>query len=161
MKNNKKAMIILPLLALVIPEIIHATNYIVCGNDRRFPYVFAQLISTFMTIIKIVVPILLVVSGMISFLKVTFSSNVDEDMKKAKSKLINNIIAAVIIFFVISIVNFAVSLVAGNNSNIMGCVNCFMNPDKCEQIDENDNQICPGFTSDQDKYDENCNLIDS
>ena len=158
MKKTKYLKIILPLVTLIVPEIALAGKYVVCGNNKAFPLVFAELISTLMNIIKIVVPILLVISGMIAFFKVTFSSNVDDEMKKAKTKLINNIIAAVVIFFIISIVNFAVSLVAGSNNNVMNCVNCFINPNKCEQIDENQykdgKKICPGFIGEE--YDENC-----
>ena len=157
MKKNKKTIKIILLLTLLLPEIAHATEYVVCGADKKIPLVLASLISTVMTIIKIIIPILIVISGMISFLKVTYSSNVEDEMKKAQSKLINSVIAAVIIFFVISIINFGVSLVAGANNNVMSCVNCLINPKKCEQIDETGTKRCPGFITDD--YDENCNPI--
>ena len=145
MNKEKIKKHIIMLILLLTPNIAYATEYIKCGDDRYFPYALVNLVSIFFTIIKIAVPILLVISGMITFLKVTFSSNVDEDMKKAKSKLINNIIAAVIIFFIISIINFAIGLVAGANNKFMSCVNCFINPDKCEKIDKEDNEIKPGI----------------
>lgn len=146
-KNNKKyiLIILIMLMILVTPDIANAANYVVCGNDKHFPYVIADLISKFITIIKIAVPILLVASGMISFLKVTFSSNVEEELKKAKSKLINSIIAAVVIFFVISIVNFAISLVKGTKNEFMDCVNCFINPDNCDVVDIIDDDLNAGF----------------
>lgn len=159
-KNKTILFLILALVVILIPDNAQAvTKYMVCGTDKKFPYAIAELISTFMVIIKIAVPILLVISGMISFLKVTFAGNVDDEMKKAKSKLINNILAAVIIFFVISIVNFAVSLVAGKGSAIMDCVNCFISPEKCPTVDENDKYDCPGFINSGVEYDENCNPI--
>ena len=144
-KNNKKIYVLIMLTTLIIPEFVSAAQYVVCGNDKHFPYVIADLISTFITIIKIAVPILLVASGMISFFKVTFSSNVEEELKKAKSKLINSIIAAVVIFFVISIVNFAISLVKGTKNEFMDCVNCFINPDNCEVVDKTDDELNAGF----------------
>ena len=144
-KNNKKIYVLIMLTTLIIPEFVSAAQYVVCGNDKHFPYVIADLISTFITIIKIAVPILLVASGMISFFKVTFSSNVEEDLKKAKSKLINSIIAAAVIFFVISIVNFAISLVKGTKNEFMDCVNCFINPDNCEVVDKTDDELNAGF----------------
>lgn len=156
---KRKKLMLTSLLLLVVPEITHAAQYVVCGNDNKMPLLLAQLISTLMTIVKIFIPILLVISGMISFFKVTFSSNVEDEMKKAKNKLINNIIAAIIIFFVISIINFAVSLVVGANNNVMSCVYCLINPDKCEQIDQNGNKLCPGFIDQE--YDENCNPINN
>lgn len=159
MKKRKNVLFMLPLITLTIPEIASATKYVICGNNKAFPLVIADLISILMNIIKIAVPILLVISGMIAFFKVTISSNVEDELKKAKTKLINNIIAAVVIFFIISIVNFAVSLVAGANNNVMDCVNCLINPNKCEQMEEeeyheNSRKICPGFIGDE--YDEEC-----
>ena len=159
MKTNKFKKILFLSVILIIPEIAHATDYVVCGIDKKFPLVFAELTSTFMTLIKIAVPILLVISGMITFLKVTFSSNVEEDLKKAKTKLINSIIAAAVIFFAISIVNFAVSLVAGKNNKFMSCINCFINSDECTHIDDAGEKICPGFINDGEKFDDNCNII--
>ena len=160
MKKKKNILFLLPLISLSIPEIAFATKYIVCGNNKVFPLVVADLISILMNIVKIVIPILLVISGMISFFKVTFSNNVEDEMKKAQTKLIHSIIAAVVIFFIISIINFAVSLVAGSNNNVMDCVKCLMNPNKCEQMEEKEyyqggKKICPGFVGDE--YDENCN----
>lgn len=162
MTKIKKIKLALTLAVLSIPSIISAeeiegTKYIVCSDNRKFPLVFAQITSLFMTLIKIAIPILLVISGMIAFLKVTFSSNVEEDLKKAKTKLVNNIIAAVIIFFIFSIANFAVSLVAGSNSKIMKCVSCFMDSEKCENITEEGEKKCAGFLNEQGEYDENCN----
>ena len=136
MKKNKSIKLLVAIITLAMPQIVFATKYIVCDNDKKIPYVFASMVSTFITIIKIAVPILLVISGMISFFKVASESNVDDEMKKAKSKLINSIIAAVIIFFVFSIVNFAVSLVAGTNNKFMKCVECFINTDKCQTTEE-------------------------
>ncbi len=157
--RRKNAKIITILLASIMPEIVFATDYIICDTDKKFPLVFAQMTSTFMTIIKIFVPILLVISGMISFLKVTFSGKVEDELKKAKSKLVNSIIAAVVIFFIFSIVNFAVSLVAGANNKFMSCVNCFINSDKCAIEKDNGEKICPGFINDQTKYDDDCKPI--
>lgn len=143
---KKKILYAITMIGLALPEITLAAEYITCGDNKRFPLAAAQVISIFMIIIKIVIPILLVISGMIAFFKVTFSGNVDEEMKKAKNKLVNNIIAAVIIFFTMSIVNFAISLVAGNNSDTMNCVNCVFNPEKCQKItctmDEEFNEKC-------------------
>ena len=143
---KKKITYAITLMGLLLPEITFASEYIACGEDKKFPLAAAQVISIFMIIVKIVVPILLVVSGMIAFLKVTFSGNVEDEMKKAKSKLVNSIIAAVVIFFIMSIVNFAISLVAGNNSDTMNCVSCVFNPEKCQKItctiDDEFNETC-------------------
>ena len=154
MKKIKKVLL---MITLLMPQIVNAADYIVCDNDKKFPYVFAQITSTAMTIIKIVIPILLVITGMISFFKVTISSNVEDEMKKAKTKLINSIIAAVVVFFTFSIVNFVVTLVAGTNNKFMSCVECFMNVEKCNKVTEENTKICTGLINGE--FDENCKPI--
>lgn len=153
-KNNIK--ILITTIIVTMPQIVYGAKYIVCDEDKKIPYVFANMVSIFFTIIKIAVPILLVISGMISFFKVTASSNIDDEMKKAKSKLINSIIAAVIIFFAFSIVNFAVSLVAGTNNKFMKCAQCFINTDKCQTTEET-TKLCPGLLDGE--YDDECKPI--
>ena len=145
MKKNKTIAMIMIMAILILPEIASATEYLICDGNKRFPVIVAQMTSTFITIIRIAVPILLVISGMISFLKVTYASNVDDQMKKAKSKLINNIMAAAIIFFVFSIANFAVSLVAGPNNRFTSCAKCFINLDKCKVVELTDEEIEQGI----------------
>lgn len=156
MKKNKNIKLLVSIIALSMPQIVFATKYIVCDDDKKIPYVLVSMIATVISIIKIAVPILLVISGMIAFFKVASSTNVDDEMKKAKSKLINNIIAAVIVFFAFSIVNFAVSLVAGANSKLMKCAQCFLTPEKCNTVEVN-TKLCPGFLDGE--YDENCKPI--
>ena len=153
-KNNVK--FLLAIITLAMPKIALASKYVVCDGDKKIPYAFTSVTATLVTLIKIAIPIFLVISGMIAFFKVAASSNVDDEMKKAKSKLINNIIAAVIVFFAFSIVNFAVSLVAGANNKLMKCAQCFIEPDKCDVVEVN-TKLCPGFLDGE--YDENCNPI--
>ena len=155
MKNIKKALVALSVL--VFPSVVFATDYVVCGNNRKFPLVIADMFSILFIIIKIMVPLFLVFSGMISFFKVVISSNVDDEMKKAKSKLVNKIIAAVMIFFMFSIFNTVVSFVVGSKSDVMSCVKCLTNSKSCVK-DESGTRMCPGLIEDQYKYDENCNL---
>lgn len=159
-KNKQKKIIFLIVLATIIfiPNIAQATQYttkyVVCGADNnKFPYAIADIMSKLMLLIKIVVPILFVISGIISFFKVISSSSADEDMKKAQKKLINNVIAAVVIFLTLSIVNTVVKFVAGINNQVMPCINCFINPKDCTVVEETENlrpeciQNCESFTN--------------
>ena len=148
------------LLTLLTPTIINAKEYIVCGNNKKFPTVIGTIVSTIYVIIKIIVPLLLVISGIISFLKATVSGNVDDSLDKAKKKFITNILAAVIIFFIVSIVNFIINISVGTESELKNCVYCIIHPEKCEQIDSETATLCPGLLSEQHKYDSNCNLKD-
>ena len=150
MKKNKKIILLILMIITILPEIVIAaeagTEYLIC-DGKRIPAVIVHMSSSFMTLIKIAIPILLVISGMISFIKVTYSSSVEDEMKKAKTKLVRNILAASIIFFIFSIINFAVSLVAGANNNFMSCAKCFINDDesKCEFKYLIDEELEQGF----------------
>ena len=139
--------IVLTLILILYPQMVGATKYIKCGNDKTIPYAVANIFSTLLLIIKIVIPIIMVIVGMISFFKVVSSNNTEDDIKKAQKKLFNDIIAAAVIFFIISIINIAVGLVAGSDNSAMQCVKCFVDSEKCETFDKSDD-IKPGFIDD-------------
>ena len=63
---------------------------------------------------------------MIDFLKATIASD-EKQMKDASSRFIRRILAAVIVFFVIAIVQFAFRLVGEEGEGTLGCFNCFLN----------------------------------
>ena len=88
-----------------------------------FPYI----VSTIVTLIQIVVPVLLIVFGMLDLAKAVIASKEDE-IKKAQMTFVKRLIAAVIVFFIIYLVQLVVRFVAGSNQDtIMGCFNCFIN----------------------------------
>lgn len=92
-----------------------------------------RLVSTAIDIIKIVVPILLVVFGMLDLGKAVMAQKEDE-IKKGQQTFVKRLIAAVVVFLVVFIVEIVVGLVApkGENTNIWDCFNCLVNND-CNQ----------------------------
>lgn len=146
-------------LLLMMPICVNASDYLLCGNDKKIPLVMGTVISILFTLIRILVPVLLVITGMISFLKATISSKVEDQLQKAKKSLVNKIVAAVIIFFIVSIVNFVIALVAGKDNSFSSCMYCMLHPDSCEQIDSDIARLCPGLLSQQNDYDDNCKYI--
>lgn len=90
------------------------------------------LVTLIINIIKILVPVVLIIMGMLDFAKAVTKNNQDE-MVKARNTFITRCIAAGITFFVVSIVQLAVSIVAkatseqDNNSNIWKCVEKLIN----------------------------------
>jgi dienelactone hydrolase len=165
MKKKKILKYISVLAILISPIIVYAADeyttdeYIVCGNNRKFPTIIGQLVSTIYVIIRIIVPILLVITGIISFMKATFSSKVEESIDKAKKSLVKNIISAAIIFFIVSILNFVIRLVAGTNNSFTSCINCMIHPNECKTTKSDVAQLCPGLLSEQKYYNENCEYI--
>ena len=106
---------------------------VTCGNgmlvmDEMIP----NLVSTAIDIIKIVVPILLVVFGMLDLGKAVMAQKEDE-IKKGQQTFVKRLIAAVIVFLVIFIAEIVIGLVAprDSNENVWGCFNCLVH-EECE-----------------------------
>lgn len=79
--------------------------------------------------IQIVVPLLLIISGMITMAKAVMEKK-EDDIKKAQSLLIKKLIAAVICFLVIAVVKMVVPLVT--NEDWHGCAKCATSPFSAE-----------------------------
>lgn len=92
-----------------------------------------NLVSTVINLIKIVVPILLIVFGMLDLGKAVMAQKEDE-IKKGQQTFVKRLIAAVIVFLVLFVVQIVLGLVApkGKNTNIWNCFDCFVNND-CNQ----------------------------
>ena len=87
-------------------------------------------------LLKIATPIILIIISIIALLKAIAASNEDE-IKKAQKGLTKKVIAAVMVFFIISIVQFVILKVADTNNsagaseadNLSNCLSCFLNND--------------------------------
>lgn len=75
--------------------------------------------------IKVVVPIILIVVGMMDLAKAVTEKS-DDKIKEAQNKLIKKAIAAVLVFLVITIVGLLMKLI-GDNS-YQDCVACINHP---------------------------------
>ena len=91
--------------------------------------------------IKIVVPLLLVITGMITMAQAVMKQKEDE-IKKAQQLLVHKLIAAVLVFLVVQIVSIVVNLVSGPEWK--SCAKCATNPFKsgCYIVQPEDN---PGY----------------
>lgn len=98
-----------------------------CGNlGFEFSGTFPYIIHTVITLIKVVVPILLIIFGMLDLGKAVVASKEDE-IKKGQNTFIKRVIAALIVFFVIQIVQILVRFASGNDTDVVNCMNCFIN----------------------------------
>lgn len=81
-------------------------------------------INKVMKIIRIAVPILLMVFGILDFMKATFAGQ-ENEMKKTRDKFIKRVIAAVIVFLIPLFVNLILTLAndVWNNINPDTCIN--------------------------------------
>ena len=126
---KKKMFIIITLLmALFYVPSAMALNITGCESNLPGVIIDAKIpntVHTIIVVIKIAVPIILVILGMLDLFKGVTSSKEDE-IKKAQGMFVKRLISAAIIFFVISIVQLLISFVAGDEG-IMTCANCFIN----------------------------------
>lgn len=99
-----------------------------CGNigDLSFSGTFPYLVSYAVLIIKIAIPIILIIFGMLDLGKAVMASKEDE-IKKGQQTFIKRLVAAVLVFFVIQIVQIVVKFVSSNDTSISNCFNCFIN----------------------------------
>lgn len=142
----KKRLLLITIL--FIPMIVNAAgfssnNYYenVCGLENVVPYAIPKITSTLFTLLKILVPVILVIMGMIDMLSAMSSSSQD-GMKKSQSRFITRIIAAVVVFLVMSIVQFAFnSSNVSDKSDLNKCMSCLLTNESCgsskDRITEN------------------------
>ncbi len=101
------------------------------GLDNGIDEVLPDTIHTVVVILKIAIPVILVIFGMLDLAKAVMA-NEEKDMKEAQKKLIKRIIYAVIVFFVFALVQFVFSRVDDNTTGEKSCLNCFINgTDNC------------------------------
>ena len=99
------------------------------GNNIEVNQQIPQLVHTVIVVLKIAVPIILIILGMIDLLKGVTASKEDE-IKKRQNMFFKRLIAAVLVFFVITVVQLVISFFDTDKENIMDCANCFIN-NKC------------------------------
>ncbi len=132
----KKRLLLITIL--FIPMIVNAAgfsnnNYYenVCGLENVVPYAIPKITSTLFTLLKILVPVILVIMGMIDMLSAMSASSQD-GMKKSQSRFITRIIAAVVVFLVMSIVQFAFnSSNVSDKSDLNKCMSCLLTNESC------------------------------
>ena len=108
---------------------VSMTGEYTCGTiDLIFSGSFPYIVSSAVTLIKIVVPILLIIFGMLDLGKAVVAAKEDE-IKKGQQTFVKRLVTAVIVFFVIQVVQIVVRFVSNNDENIVSCFNCFINGD--------------------------------
>ena len=122
---------------------VNILENVTCGNigfsfSRQIPYI----VKTIITVIKIVVPILLIVYGMLDLGKSVIAQK-DDEIKKGQKTFIKRCVTAAIVFFIITIVELLVNLVAGDDTSSMkNCLKCFINNDaNCTVVSDSDELI--------------------
>lgn len=90
-----------------------------------------RIIKIVLTIIKIAVPIILIIFGMITYIRAILDPD-DNRINKANKTIVNMLIAAASIFLIPTIVENIFNIVGSNSNDI---VDCFKNGNKMGVID--------------------------
>ena len=88
----------------------------ILGNNNGIPGIIGDLIHYLYIGIKIVVPILLVLFGMIELGK-AITAKKEEDIKKYQSSCIKKIVTGLLVFLIVYIVEFALKFVEPENGD--------------------------------------------
>ena len=129
MKKKKLLFIFMIFVCLFtfIPN-VNAENFTCSafGSDVYIDKHLAQITKYVILILQIVAPIILVIMGMIDLMK-GITSQKEDEIKKGQQTFIKRAIAAVIVFFVIQIVQLLVGFISNGDPDITQCFNCFVN----------------------------------
>ena len=113
---------------MILDKVLTTAEYTCGSTNLIFSGTFPYMVSTIILLIKIAVPILLIIFGMLDLGKAVTAQKEDE-IKKGQQTFIKRAIAAVIVFFVIQIVQIVVRFVSGNDNSVAQCFNCFIHGD--------------------------------
>ncbi len=91
-------------------NILDVANSTLC-DGVLVPNELFNLVATIIKVIKIVVPILLIIWGMLDFAKSVIAKN-EDDVKKYRKSFISRVISAIIVFLIVFVVQLAVNLIA-------------------------------------------------
>ena len=91
-------------------NLLEVSNSTLC-DGILIPNQLFNLVATIVRLIKIAVPVLLIIFGMIDFAKSVVAKN-EDDVKKFRKQFISRLISAFIVFAIVFVVQFAVNLIS-------------------------------------------------
>lgn len=112
-------------------------DYVSCGDIiTKMNSFIPELTSLIITLIKVGVPVVLVILGMIDLFKAMTAQKEDE-IKKAQGLFIKRLVAGVLVFLVFIIVELVFNVlgdaIGDEKENVWQCAECFIGgPDKCK-----------------------------
>lgn len=91
-------------------NLLEVSNSTLC-DGVLIPNQLFNLVATIVKLIKIAVPVLLIIFGMIDFAKSVVAKN-EDDVKKFRKQFISRVVSAIIVFVIVFVVQFAVNLIS-------------------------------------------------
>ena len=132
----KKKIFILLLFAMMFLPILDVSaevTKVTCGNITGIPKKIPELTSFIITVVQIAVPVILVVLGTLDLFKGVTAGKEDE-IKKGQTMFIKRLVLGAIIFFIVVISKFLISIIADTDkTNIIECIDCFIDSADCKE----------------------------
>lgn len=128
-KMKKKLFMVLVISCIMfVPVIVNAEEVISCGaNTLDIPVSTAKIMRNGYNLLRGLVPVILIVMGVFDFARAIIGSNEDE-IKKKQNKFIKRLIAAVIVFLLMSAVQWIFAILADIGFvDARGCINAILN----------------------------------
>ena len=141
--------IVLGIIVLCVEPVL-AADIASCENsikgaiiDEKIP----NMVSTIIKIIKIAVPVLLVIMGMLDLMK-GITAGKEDEMKKGQHLFVKRLISGALVFLVFTIVQLVISFVANEDDkpNIATCSRCFITGDCTYKFKNETTKECPDGT---------------
>ena len=108
---------------------IHFCDY--AGTRRTL-----KIVGIFIDIIKIVVPLIIIITEIISLTKVMVSGK-DDDLKENWKVFVRKVIAGLVIFIIPTVVNYAINNLVGNkDAGFAQCSTCMLDHKNCKIPDK-------------------------
>ena len=109
---------------------MYLLDSVTCFGDVSINTFFPEVVSLIVKVIKIGVPIVLIILGMMDMFKAMTAQKEDE-IKKAQGIFIKRLVAGVLVFLVFVIVELLFSVLSGfeatgADSSVWDCANCFI-----------------------------------
>jgi hypothetical protein len=144
------------------------TYSVLRGCEIAIPDIVGNIVSLIYLAIRIGIPVILLIVGMVDLGKAVVAQKEDE-IKKAQGLLVKKVISAVMVFLLFTLIQFAINLVDnanGNNAGMWSCVNAILGntltdgakcPEGYTPANDKDNKYCVQGTSAQNNNNQNNN----
>lgn len=121
-------------VAADVPFFGTMSEVVKCGK-AELPTPIPTIVRTIVNLIKIATPIILIVMGMIDMVRSVAASD-EKKMAEAKGKFIKRLLAGAIVFFVVTILQFLIGIVASEDKDdLFNCIECMVSDgSKCTTI---------------------------
>lgn len=137
-KNHSNLYFIYALILLLtgLPVFAESKKCIYCAGTY-IPLGLAVLTRNVISLIQVLVPVILIITGMVSLLRAVIAGD-EKKMDEVKPKLIRKFIAGVIIFLIFTIVKFGFSMLGNyrGSESVMKCASLFIS-------EEGNETYCP------------------